>query len=645
MKSIKSIPFIVALISLVFSSQAAGQNGLNYIETASGSKSKSNRELVQWTHSRLSFNKELERVAVGQDSILQVEILDSQEVLVLSKSVGRTSLMVWYTDNSSETFLFSVVEDLSVLRSVIRDIHKGISITLAPDRAALILRGKVPTIEYRKAAETAARDYLSAGTTVSESSVVVGAMNDELQKLVGNQFQLQSQASDIQPMSGNAAIINLIQVEQLPQSMPDKIKQAIDVVGGENVMVKRLQKGDLPNDLYDTFLLSGEVETQVELVRVLNLASKILDSDQRREGIKSSIGALANESGGLIAGIDDLGGLSRGTLSGSIGGNELQQNNLESNIARATLLSAASGRIVSTIQVRDLPQVRVAVQMYEVNRQRLQQWRPDYSLVTSGYDADSGLFGLDGKGSKSNSGVIENALQVLGGALVNNLQVGTSQFAFDLLFSALEKEGISRTLSRPNLTVLAGETAVFRAGGEVPVPTAFASSGLSQDDQVGPNTSGVFSGTDFKAFGVQLAVRAMVDDKDNITLDLSPTISMPDTLLTQSIAGSTGNALNTAAFNVRSINTSTRLKDGEPLIIGGLVTRDNSQSRDFVPGLDQLPVINKLSESTGDSALEKELIIIVTPTLIREARHDVGQWVFPSTTSLINDVLKIPTYN
>lgn len=641
MKTKDFIYFTLAFVGLIFSSQAVAKNGLDYIETASGYKSKSNRELVQWTHSRLSFNKELERVAVGQDSILQVEILDSTEVLVLSKAVGRTSVMVWYTDKTSETFLFSVIEDLSVLRSVIRDIHPGISITLAPDRAALILRGKVPTIKYRKAAESAARDYLGAGTSTANNSVIVGGANDAPQN-----FQVQDSNTDFRSMSDKAAaIINLIQVEQLPQSMPEKIKQAIDVVGGTDVIVKRLQNGDLPHDQHDTFLLSGEVETQVELVRVLNLAAKILGGDQSRNSSESLIDTLANESGGLVSGIENVSDIGSGGLAGNISGNDLRTNNLQSNIARATLLTAASGRIVSTIQVRDLPQIRVAVQMYEVNRQRLQQWRPDYSLVTNGYDADGGLFGLGGKNDQGSAGLIENALQVLGGALVSNLQIGTSQVAFDLLFSALEKEGISRTLSRPNLTVLAGETAVFRAGGEVPVPTAFASSGLSQDDQVGPNTSGVFSGTEFKAFGVQLAVRAMVDDKDNITLDLSPTISMPDTLLTQSIAGSTGNTLNTAAFNVRSINTSTRLKDGEPLIIGGLVTRDNSQNRDFVPGLDQLPVINKLSESTGDSAMEKELIIIVTPTLIREARHDVGQWVFPSTTSLIKDVLNTQIYN
>ena len=59
-------------------------------------------------------------------AIMQVEVLDKNEVLALAKKVGRTSLIVWYTDDTSETFLFSVTEDLSVLRQALSDIHPKI---------------------------------------------------------------------------------------------------------------------------------------------------------------------------------------------------------------------------------------------------------------------------------------------------------------------------------------------------------------------------------------------------------------------------------------------------------------------------------------------------------------------------------------
>ncbi|WP_320837875.1 sigma 54-interacting transcriptional regulator [Zhongshania sp.] len=164
---------IALLLAVAAPVSALPENGLKFVETADGRQSARTRELVQWTHSRLVFEKTLKRVAVGQESTMQVEVLGANEVLALAKKVGRTSIMVWYTDGSSETFLFSVVEDLSVLRRALSDIHPNIRIQLAPDRAALVLRGKVPTVDYRMAAESAARNYLDVGLGGSRGNVDV----------------------------------------------------------------------------------------------------------------------------------------------------------------------------------------------------------------------------------------------------------------------------------------------------------------------------------------------------------------------------------------------------------------------------------------------------------------------------------------
>lgn len=609
--------------------------GLKFVETADSKKSKETRELVQWTHTRLVFNKELERVAVGQEETLQVEVLSKNEALALAKKVGRTSVMVWYTDKTSETFLFTVTSDLSVLHFAIKDIHPNITLTLAPDRNALVLRGEVPTVNYRIAAEAAARNYFEAGQGGNSDDVLL--QSNALASLVNN-FRMQDR--DISPMIRKnikpAAIINLISVETLPEDIVTRMKNTIDLVGGESVSVTRVQHGDIPDVNQDTLLLKGYVDNQVELVRVLTVASRLVTGENTEKTKQAVISILANESGGLIEAKrsqaqPSLNGL--GGVGGSISGSE--NNNIASNVGRAKLLSVAEGKILSVIEVRDLPLVRVSVQMYEVNRRRLKQWRPDFSILTNGYNKAGGNFGLEGF-EAADASKVDNALQVLGGALVNNLQVATKDFAFDLLFSMLEQDGISRTLSRPTLTVLAGESAVFSAGGEVPIPTAFAPSGIVSGDQVGANTAGVFSGTTFKSFGVQLSVKAMVDENDRITLDLNPTISTPDTLLTQEISSSTGSGLNTSAFNVRSITTSTRLRDGQPMVIGGLVSRDVNDNRDFVPGVNNVPVLGKLTESTAESDNEKELFIVVTPTIVRELVNEVNQWQFRSSEILMH---------
>ncbi|UTW08471.1 pilus assembly protein N-terminal domain-containing protein [Pseudomonas benzenivorans] len=625
------------------------QAGLTFVEDASGRRSAAFRDLIQWTHSRLLFDKELKRVAIGQEKTLEVEILGGRELLVLAKSVGRTTLIVWYADGSSETYLFSVTEDLSVLRSALRDIHSGIRLEPAPDRPALVLRGKVPTVEYKLAAEAAARHYLGvrqpngSGVTAQDPAqnlsaalqMVVAAQDGSRAADSGFRLGAQSLNAD-----SRVAVINLIQVETLPKAMEAKIRDAIAPLGGGGVRVRRVMQGDIADDYADTLILEGEVRDQVTLTRVLNVASRLFLGDQALPAGLSDVAVIADESGGLL---DQRGSTKAAAslISGLDGGSSgIHDNDLRANVGRAKLLSLANGRLLSVIEVRDLPQVRVSVQIHEVNRNRLHSWRPDLSLVTQGYNTE-GLFGLGGLGQiQPDSSTVENALQIIGGSLTNNLQIGSSRLAFDLLFSLMEQEGISKTLSRPTLMVLAGESAVFSVGGEVPVPTAFAPTGLRSGDEVGNNTPGVFSGTSFKSFGVQLKVRAMVDENDRITLDVNPTVSAPDTLLTRQISGSTGSNLNSTAFNTRSISTTTRLRDGQPLILGGLVSSEQSTQEDFTPGINEIPLLGRLAESSSDSGQDRELIIVVTPTLVRETQSDVHLWAFPSPLDLAQRALQ-----
>ncbi len=621
-----------------------GYAGLVYVEDSTGRRSADHRELIQWTHSRLAFDSELKRVAVGQENTLEVEVLDGRELLLLAKNVGRTTLIVWYTDGDSETFLFSVTEDLSVLREALQDIHPEVNLELAPDRPALVLRGQVPTVDYKLAAEVAARHYLGAhgksSSTVNSGrrgTNDVGNTNPlhlltRAQQAVGDAFRLNARNLD----EGRIAVINLIRVDQLPATTEEKILGAIQPMGGEKVRIRRIIRGDLADDELDTLILEGDVRDQVTLTRILNVASKLFLGN--RDGAGTVI-AMTDESGGLLA---ERRSAKSGGLLGSTSGTgspSLKDNDIRSNIARSKLVTVGGGRLLSIIRVRDLPQIRVSVEIHEINRSRMFRWRPDFSLVTDEYATD-GLFTLGGLSSMPvNSFMVENALQILGGTLTNNLQVGGSDAAFDLLFSLMEQEGIARTLSRPTLTVLAGESAVFSVGGEVPIPTAFAPTGLKSGDEVAQNTSGVFSGTTFKSFGVELSVRAMVDESDRITLDVNPTISAPDTLLTQQISDSTGTDLNSTAFNSRSIRTTTRLKDGQPLILGGLIYSEQSGQSSHTPGLHRVPLFGRLAEATSDSEQDRELVIVVTPTLVREPNGQIHRWAFPSTFNLANQAL------
>ncbi|MDC9511831.1 pilus assembly protein N-terminal domain-containing protein [Pseudoalteromonas sp. CST5] len=604
----------------------AKQSNLNYIENANGDRVKKVSHLVKWTHTRFVFNRDIARVALGHETTLDVNVVNGRELLILAKKLGRTSMMVWYDDNTSETFLLGVTEDYSVLENALNDIHPNLALTIAPDRHAVVLRGEVPTLNYRHAAHEAAKNYLYASSSQSAQPVITSAPNQGMFNSLAQRLQGMGNLNNgLAQSSSKVAIINLIKVTQAPKPKEARIAQVLKSMGADKVTVKRISVDELSNDDNDVFMLSGTVKNQIELVRLLNTINKLFEPEQASQAPTSALdpnGLISSATQNETSAIEVLANESGGLLNDDSG---LTLSNVNSNVARATLLSVAKGKVLSSIEVEDLPQVRVSVQLYEVNQRRLKQWRPDISVLSNGYNNEQGLFGLEGMNAReSGSASIENALQLIGGQLTNNLQLSTSQFAIDMLFSLLEQEGISRTLSRPTLTVLAGESAVFKVGGEVPVPTSYSPSGVTSGQQ--GNSGSVFSGTEFKSFGVELNVRALVDDKDRITLDLNPVISLPDTTLTAEIAQSTGSSLNSSAFNTRSMQTSTRLQDGQPLIIGGLISTDNNASHDFVPDANGESLLGKLSETTSKSENNRELIIVVTPNLVREPVNNLRVW-------------------
>lgn len=318
---------------------------------------------------------------------------------MLAKNVGRTTLMVWYEDGTSQTLSFGVSEDMSMLRDALSDIHPRIRVEIAPDRPALVLRGEVPNVQYKMAAETAARHYLGAQKapqqnqrmgTPDPGANAVGSPLDLLattRQAMTDVFRLNASNDTGQT---RIAIINLIQVETLPQTLERKIMAAIAPMGGGDVRIRRVVRGDLPNDLADTFLLEGQVQDQVTLTRILMFVSRLIGGVD--DAANSGVIPVTNESGGMLGG--QAAGTSQNSGFGSAltgGSGSVNENGIRSNVARSKLLSLGGGRLLSVVEVRDLPQIRVAVQIHEINRTRMRQWRPDLSLLTCGY-SDQGLY-------------------------------------------------------------------------------------------------------------------------------------------------------------------------------------------------------------------------------------------------------------
>lgn len=161
---------------------------------------------------------------------------------------------------------------------------------------------------------------------------------------------------------------------------------------------------------------------------------------------------------------------------------------------------------------------------------------------------------------------------------------------------ALETEGLVTILSEPNLTAVSGETASFLAGGELPFVTI--------DDQGRVKV-------EFKPFGVSLSFTPTLLDNSRIHMKVRPEVSQ----LSANVE--TVNGVTIRGINTRRTETTVELGNGESMAIAGLLQAQDRNDMNKVPGLGDIPVLGALFRSAAFNREETELIIVVTPYVVR----------------------------
>jgi len=183
---------------------------------------------------------------------------------------------------------------------------------------------------------------------------------------------------------------------------------------------------------------------------------------------------------------------------------------------------------------------------------------------------------------------------------------GTQNARLTHAIRALERDGLVKTLAEPNLTAVSGETAKFLAGGEYPIPVV--------------DTSGALSVT-YKEFGVGLSFTPMVLSEGRISLKIETEVSE----LTNSGAVTLSN-ISIPALKKRQAKSTVELPSGGSLVLAGLISDNLKQNIDGFPGLKDLPVLGTLFRSRDFIKEETELVVIVTPYLVRpSARRELAR--------------------
>ncbi len=179
-------------------------------------------------------------------------------------------------------------------------------------------------------------------------------------------------------------------------------------------------------------------------------------------------------------------------------------------------------------------------------------------------------------------------------SFITSVISGGTGFSLSATINALEAKSLVRTLAEPNLTTLSGVNASFLAGGQVPIRS--------------PDNNGNTT-LNYKEFGVRLVFTPVVLDGDRIQIHLTPEVS--------GIGGVTTGG--DPIFNTRTLDATVELRDGQSFSVAGLLQSNTNLNQNQLPWIGDVPILGSLFKSSSFQKHDTELVVIVTPRLVRPA--------------------------
>jgi len=188
-----------------------------------------------------------------------------------------------------------------------------------------------------------------------------------------------------------------------------------------------------------------------------------------------------------------------------------------------------------------------------------------------------------------------------------------SQVEAQVALNALESITDVKVISSPSLMVLDNQTAVLQVGDEVPIVT--------QQSVTNSLTTPIFNSVTFRDTGVILRVTPRVNDSGLVLLEIEQEVS--------NVVGTITSGIDSPTIQQRRIETTVAVNDGESLALGGLIEDSVSRTSSGVPFISRVPVLGNLFKTEADDDDRTELLIIITPRVIRnmdEARKVTDEY-------------------
>lgn len=258
----------------------------------------------------------------------------------------------------------------------------------------------------------------------------------------------------------------------------------------------------------------------------------------------------------------------------------------------ARFLPEGNSEVINRLAVSGPTQVMLRVRVAEMLRTVNKEFGVNWEAAGNNGGAASFVFG-------TGDDIVRDAAGTLIRPGTSNVLLGniaTGGLFLDGMIDALAEEGMVTILAEPSLTAISGETASFLAGGEFPVP-------IPSDDGIQ---------IEYRAYGVSLSFTPTLIGEDRINLRVRPEVSQLSSANEVNIQGSDIPSLIT-----RRADTTVELGSGQSFAIAGLLQNNSNQSTNKFPFLGDMPVLGALFKSEAFTREESELVIIVTPFVVR----------------------------
>lgn len=339
-----------------------------------------------------------------------------------------------------------------------------------------------------------------------------------------------------------------------------------DVAGLEGSLKKYIPDSDIKVELLnDNVILTGTVQTPLDAKRATDLATLLVTGGEATTGQYQQ-----NAAGG-----------GNGNTSVVIGDpNEARQKS----------------KIVNLIQIAGEDQVTLKVTVAEVSRSVMKQ------------------LGVNMVGSTKSDGILfgsENLASLVGKGLSSSgasIPISIGSATIDSYINAMELAGVMKTLAEPTLTAISGEKATFRVGGEY---NMINGSDVDDKGKVTYNIGKI-------DYGIGLEFVPVVLSPGRISLKVRTSVSEPTLEGSASLSvGQRKPSTNVISIRKRLADTTVELPSGGSMMIAGLMRDDARQAISGLPGLSKIPVLGTLFRSREFVRNETELVIIITPYLVR----------------------------